>query len=133
VSFYNREEETNTGNSMCKEQTSYFENMNPIQQMTTTLDNTLVQNATLLMASCGYNNDEPADADAVAVVVDYTKVNVQGGLLLVLLGSSPVVAAGSYSPVAAGDEPSTIVNFMNDINVDLKLAGSTFQIESASL
>jgi hypothetical protein len=43
---------------------------------------------------------------------------------LVLLGSSPVAAAG--------EEP-TIVDFMNDINADLESAGPTFQIESASL
>jgi hypothetical protein len=87
----------------------------------------------LLIAPCGYNNDEPADADVVAVVVDYTKVDVQGSLLLVLLSSSPVLVGSYSSPVAAGDEPSTIVNFMHDINGDLKLAGSTFQIEPGSL
>jgi FkbM family methyltransferase len=86
VSFYINDG-VNTGNSMFKEQTSFFDNVKPVQRTTMKLD-TLVGNSTLLAREKSANNDD--------AVVDYIKVDVQGAELLVLQGGFETLKQASF-------------------------------------
>jgi hypothetical protein len=86
VSYYNSDS-ANTGNSMFKEQTSFFDNVKPVQRTTMKLD-TLVGNSALLARDKSANNNDD--------VVDYIKVDVQGAELLVLQGGFETLKQASF-------------------------------------